>query len=110
LGGDSLGLSKLKLSDPDFFDGMAKASKDLADPPKEQWDPLFNSTTPIHGVLKVAGGSPEMVDSKLNDIKSILGHPTLIVDIAGRSLPTTANSRVDGHVRPKDQGLNGHEQ
>ena len=89
---------------------MAKDKDALVDPPKDKWDPLFNSRTPIHGGLEVAGSSLEMVSSKFNDIKSILGHPTLIVDIPGRSLPTTANSRVKGHIRPKDQGLDGREQ
>ena len=89
---------------------MAKDKDALADPPKDKWDLLFNSTTPIHGAHKVAGVNSKMVDSRLNDIKSILGHPTLIINIAGQSLPATTNSRVDGHMRPKDQGLNGHKQ
>ena len=87
----------------------------LNDPPQTSWDPLFNTTTttsktPIHGVIKVAGSSLEIVNNKLTDIKNTLNYPTLIVDIAGNSLPTNDNSRVDGQVRPKSQGLNGHEQ
>ena len=59
------------------------AKDNLAEPPEEKWDPLFNSTTRVRGALKVAGGSPKMVDNKMNNIKSIFGLPTLAVDIAG---------------------------
>lgn len=110
LTGGGLDLGNLTTSDPAFAAGMATdGPKNLNDPAPASWDPLFN-TTPIHGILKVAGSSPEIVNSKLDGIKSILGYPTIIADIAAQSLPTSANSRVDGQVRPKDQGLNGHEQ
>lgn len=106
----ALNLDRLRKSDPAFAAGMATdGPKNLNDPPPGKWDPLFN-TDPIHGILKVAGSSPEIVNSKLDDIKSILGHPTVIADIAAQSLPTSMNSRLDGQVRPKDQGLKGHEQ
>ena len=113
-----LSLDNLQNSDPAFFKGMAKdipkgkpkdGPNELNDPPVAEWDPLFN-TDPIHGLLKVAGNSQEIVDSRLGEIKSILGHPSIIADIAGQSLPTSTNSRLDGHVRPKEQRLNGHEQ
>ena len=83
--------------------------KNLNDPPHSDWDPLF-TVAPIHGLLKVAGNSLEIVESKLNDIKSVLGHPTIIKDIAGQSPPTSVNSRIDGHVRPREDHMNGREQ
>ena len=100
LTGNSLELKNLKLSDPAFDLGMAvDGPRNLNDPPPSKWDPLFNKV-PIHGLLKVAGSCPEEVESKLNAIKSVLGHPTVIKDIAGQSPPTTVNSRLDGQVRP----------
>ena len=103
-------MDSVKKSDPAFAAGMAvDGPKNLNDPPLAKWDPLFN-TDPVHGILKVAGNSPEIVNSKLDDIKSILGHPTIIADIAAQSPPTTTNSRLDGQVRPRDQDLKGHEQ
>ena len=113
-----LSLNNLQNFDSAFFKGMAKdilkgkpkdGPNELNDLPVAEWDPLFN-TDPIHGLLKVAGNSQEIVNSKLGEIKSILGHPSNIADIAGQSLPTSTNSRVDGHVRPKEQRLSGHEQ
>ena len=83
--------------------------KSLNDPPPSKWDPLFN-TVPIHGLLKVAGSSQEVINSKLQDLKSILGHGSVIADIAARSLPSSMDSRLDGQVRPREQGLKGHEQ
>lgn len=89
---------------------MAQDGPDhLFDPPAADWDPLFN-TTPIHGILKIAAESQESVDSKMDDIKRILGHPNVIADIPASSLPTAQNSRLDGQVRPKEEGLKGHEQ
>ena len=108
--GQSLGLNNLKLSDPAFDNGMAfDGPRNLNDPPHSKWDPLFTKS-PIHGLLKVAGNSPVMVETKLKEIKSILGYPNNIKDIAGHSPPTIENSRLDGQVRPLDQHLNGHEQ
>lgn len=90
--------------------GMAMdGPNNLNDPPSSTWDPLFNIAT-IHGLLKVAGSSRDMIERKLNDIKSILGHPTVIKDIPGQSPPTNVNSRLDGHVRPWVQHKNGLEQ
>ena len=90
--------------------GMAiDGPKHLNDPPPSTWDPLFK-IAPIHGLLKVAGNSPDIIERKLNDIKSVLGHPTVIKDIAGQSPPTNVNSRLDGQVRPLEQRLNGYEQ
>jgi hypothetical protein len=40
------------------------------------------------------------VKTKLDRIKGLLGHPTVIADIAAQSLPASVNSRVDGQVRP----------
>ena len=80
----------------------------LNDPPHDDWDPLFKQR--IHGLLKVAGSSHSMIEKKLDDIKSVLGHPTVIKDIAGQSPPTSVDSRVDGQVRPYKSKMNGHEQ
>ena len=89
--------------------GMAiDGPKNLNDPLLDDWDPLFKQR--IHGLLKVAGSSPSMVEKKLDDIKSVLGHPTVIKDIAGQSPPTSVNSRVDGQVRPYENKMNGREQ
>ena len=108
--GHSLSLNNLKLSDPAFDMGMAiDGPRNLNDPPHSTWDPLFN-IAPIHGLLKVAGNCTDIIESKLNDIKSILGHPTVIKDIAGQSPPTSVDSRLDGQVRPWEQRMNGHEQ
>lgn len=106
--GDGLNLDKLTQSDPAFAGGMAKDQENLNDPASTSWDDLFKTPSLIHGILKVAGNSPEMVDTKLNAIKTILG--STIVDIPATSAPTTVKSRVDGQVRPKEQKLNGHEQ
>ena len=89
--------------------GMAvDGPKSLNDPPLSDWDPLFKHR--IHGLLKVAGSSPSMIEKKLEGIKSVLGHPTIIKDIAGQSPPTSLNSRVDGKVRPYKHQMNGREQ
>ncbi|ERF74220.1 hypothetical protein EPUS_03410 [Endocarpon pusillum Z07020] len=109
LTGRGLDLDNLTTSDPAFAAGMARdGPENLNDPAPTSWDPLFNAS-PIHGILKVAGHCQEIVNSKLDEIKKILGYPNIIADIAAQSLPTSANSRVDGQVRPKDQGLNGRE-
>ena len=83
--------------------------KNLNDPLPTHWDDLFNGD-PIHGLLKVAGSNPSVIESKLNDIKSVLGHPIVINDIDGESAPTSVKSRVDGHVRPWKTKMNGREQ
>ena len=57
-------------------------SEYLNDPEQSKWDSLFN-VVPIHGLLKMAGSSSEEVESKLNDIKTILGYPTVIKEING---------------------------
>ena len=84
----------------------------LNDPALSEWDTLFTSeTSPIHGILKIAGNSADTVISKLNEIKKILGHPCIIADIATQTPPSTSvNSRLDGQVRPESLGLKGHEQ
>ena len=111
-----MGLNGLAQSDPAFAAGLAKdGPANLNDPAPANWDPLFRPAegaqrTRIDGMLKVAGDSRDSVNTKLDDIKNILGFPTIIHDIAAQSLPTTTNSRVNGVVRPKAQGLNGHEQ
>lgn len=81
--------------------------ENLNDPPVDDWDPLFRSTT-IHGLIKVAGSDTKIVEDELARIKSILGHPYVIKDIDGTSSPTTAKSKVEGNTRPGKQ--HGHEQ
>ena len=89
--------------------GMATdGPKNLNDPPVSDWDPLFKHR--IHGLLKVAGSSPSMVKQKLDDIKNVLGYPTVIQDVAGQSPPTSVDSIVDGQVRPYKEKMNGREQ
>ncbi|KAL8788622.1 MAG: hypothetical protein Q9195_007217 [Heterodermia aff. obscurata] len=104
----SLDLNNLKLSDPAFDMGMPiDGPKNLNDPLRSEWDPLFRHR--IHGLLKVAGSCPSMVEKKLDDIKSVLGHPTVIKDIAGHSPPTSVDSRVDRQIRTYESKMNGHE-
>ena len=81
--------------------------ENLNDPPVDNWDPLFKKTT-IHGLLKVAGSSPKLINDELDHIKRILGHPYVIKDIDGNSLPTTTNSQLEGNTRPGKE--HGHEQ
>ena len=89
---------------------MAKdGEKNLNDPPKDKWDPLFKSN-PIHGILKVAGESPETIQKKLDEVKGILGYPHVIADIPAQSPPANVDSRLDGRLRPREKGLQGHEQ
>ena len=110
LSGDALGLTKVAASDAAFSGGMAADGSNLNDPAVANWDPLFKTTSPIHGVIKVAGSDASVVNSKLIAIQAILKVGTVITDIPGQSLPMTVNSRIDGQVRPKEKGLNGHEQ
>ena len=91
--------------------GMAKNQGTLNDPDPTKWDPPFDfdgKSGRIHGLLKVAGDSTDSVDKKLNAIKLDLGDT--IKDVASPSSPTLISSRIDGQVRPKEKGLNGHEQ
>lgn len=107
-GRPSLDLKHLKLSDPIFDVGMTEdGPNNLNDPPVDEWDSLFRTTT-IHGLLKVAGSSLQIVDDELSHIKRILGYPYFIKDIEGNSPPTNTKSKLEGHTRPgKDHG---HEQ
>jgi hypothetical protein len=107
-------LDTIEQSDPAFYGGMAKGRKKLADIEDSKWDPLFRpgKTTPIHGMLKVAGSDEKMVDKKLEAILNHLHHGEVIVDIKdGVSEPVSTStknfkSRIDGSTRPK----NGREQ
>lgn len=101
-------MGKVNISDPAFAGGMAK-DQNLNDPNSDEWDDLFKTPALIHGLLKVAGSSSDMVETKLNTIKTILAGT--VADIPAKSPPTTVNSRIDGQVRPKEPiKLNGHEQ
>jgi hypothetical protein len=86
---------------------MKKDGPNLNDSEWKDWDPLFQSQS-IHGLLKVAGSSADQVKTKLERIKGLLGHPTVIADIEAQSPPASVNSRVDGQVREK--GFKGKEQ
>ena len=88
--------------------GMGKdGPKNLNDPPQAKWDPLFRMTR-IHGLLKVAGNSEKVIESKLSEIQGVLGHSIVIKDIPEQPPPTGKVSRVDGHTRPSKN--HGHEQ
>ncbi|KAI9775231.1 MAG: hypothetical protein M1839_001349 [Geoglossum umbratile] len=100
---NKLQLDIVKNSDPAFAGGMKKDGTNLNDPEPKEWHPLFRSES-IHGLLKVAGSSADQVETKLNRIKGLLGHPTVIADIEAQSLPASVNSRVDGQVREKFKG------
>jgi hypothetical protein len=102
-----LELKKLEALDTAFFSGMAKDQPNLADPLSTDWHDLFQKDK-IHGVLKVAANNRDSVNSLLAKIKGILGNT--VTDVPGKSAPTIAISRVDGQVRSKEKGLNGHEQ
>ena len=93
---------------------MAKDKDRFNDPPATSWEPPFQQTipppktTPIHGVIKVAGSDPNIVNDKLVGIQVALQRNTkgaLIQD-----LPGVVGSRIDGQVRPKELSLNGREQ
>ena len=100
----------MRLSDPAFDKGMRfDGPENLNDPPYTSWDPVFRSA-PIHGLLKVSGSNLDIVESKLNELKSVLGHSTVIKDIAGQSPQTSVKSRLDGQVRPLKDRKNGFEQ
>ena len=81
--------------------------ENLNDPPLNEWDPLFNKTT-IHGLLKVAGSNPILINDELDHVKRILGYPYVIKDIDGNSPPTITNSKLEGNTRPGKE--HGHEQ
>ena len=93
---NALELTKIETSDKAFSAGMPADKNVLNDPAKEDWESPFKEDN-IHGVLKVAGNTPEQVTAKLNAIKGILGD-------------SASGSNVEGKVRPKDLKLNGHEQ
>ena len=106
----NLNLTSLKLSDPAFDMGMTvDGPRNLNDPDVDEWHHLFSKHR-IHGLLKVAGSCADEVEKKLNEIKSVLGHSTVIKDIAAQSAPTSVNSRVDGQLRPYALKRHGHEQ
>jgi hypothetical protein len=83
------------------------ADQGLNDPPRASWDNLFKEKKPdheIHGLIKVAGSSPEKVKERLDVIQTVLGHNSIIFDIEnGLSPPSTESSRVDGKTRPGEE-------
>ena len=91
---DALELARIGISDKAFAKGMA-ADKNLNDPLPSGWEFPFNTTSPassrIHGVFKVAGNTPTIVEEHLQRIKNLLGGT--IVDVASQ------DSRVFGKVR-----------
>ncbi|CAO2652321.1 Nn.00g006040.m01.CDS01 [Neocucurbitaria sp. VM-36] len=100
----------LKNTDPAFHAGMAAKSEtdSLSDPDFTQWDPLFKSkSTPIHGLLKIAGSDADEVNKKLQAILKVLQHGTVTLDVKGISPPNTVESRIDGAVKPKGFNLDG---
>ena len=93
---------------------MADDKDALNDPPANDWEPPFQrktstpNTIPIHGVIKVAGSDPKIVNDKLLGIQIALQRGTkgaLIQD-----LPGSGKSKIDGQVRPEAKKLNGREQ
>jgi len=87
-----LGLFSLTKTDPAFSVGMA--ADDLNDPTTDL-DPLLSKPQEIHGLLKIAGSSPKMVDSLLDKLKKALQHDkNVIQDVSGGN-----KSRIDGAVR-----------
>ncbi|ERF69422.1 hypothetical protein EPUS_05967 [Endocarpon pusillum Z07020] len=95
----NLGLLDIEDTDPAFVAGMSsdKVRTTLNDPATKKWDVLFQSTK-IHGLLKIAGSSPEMVKERLMRIQVTLKHGEAIEDAA----PT--DSQVVGWTRPNDRG------
>lgn len=82
--------------------------ENLNDPPTDNWDPLFTTTT-IHGLLKIAGSDSKVINDKLDHLKRILGQPQkIITDIEGNSPPTLYPSKLEGSTRPG--GQRGREQ
>jgi hypothetical protein len=69
-----------------------ESDRDRLSDPRTDLDPPFDQHVVIHGLLKVAGSSPEMVDRRLEEIKTALKHGTVINDVA-------RTSRIDGATR-----------
>ncbi|KAK3345917.1 hypothetical protein B0T25DRAFT_505989 [Lasiosphaeria hispida] len=90
-----LGLKKILKTDPAFSQGMGLDSGVLSDRTTDL-DPLFAHPDGIHGLLKVAGSSEDMVGKRLKTIQDALGWGTVIKDVPGGTA-----GRVDGATRDK---------
>lgn len=86
--------------------------KNLEDPDRETWDPLFRKKPEkkeIHGLLKIAGSSMEEINTRLGDIQNVLGYPNVISPVIdGTSDASNEVSRINGQTRP--EGDRGKEQ
>lgn len=73
-----------------------KADGDALSDPTDV-DSLFSQPEAIHGLLKVAGSSPEVVNDLLEKIKKALQHDSqVILDVPGGD-----SGRIDGSTRAK---------
>ena len=89
------------MGDQPFNQGMkAVAGNILADPVQSngqpKYEPAFLSPEKLHGIILVAGNTAQIVDTKLNDIKKVLGGTVKEV------------TTIKGKVRPGE--FKGHEQ
>ncbi|KAK1750992.1 Dyp-type peroxidase [Echria macrotheca] len=93
-----LDLEKVGITDPAFSIGMKADGPDLNDPTTttEPDDPLANPDT-IHGLLKVAGSSDDLVNERLKKIKDALQHGTVINDAGGTKGRIDGATRTDGN-------------
>jgi hypothetical protein len=98
---DNLELEAVAKTDPAFSKGMKADSSDLSDPDPAVVDALFDKPNAVHGLLKVAGSSPQMVGGLLEKIKKALHHDSkVIIDVPGGD-----KGQIDGATRlGKDRG------
>lgn len=86
------------MSDTPFNSGMKAVAKDILNDPvangQPKYEPAFMSPDKLHGVILVAGNTPQIVDNKLADIKGVLGATVKeIITIKGKVRPGS----VKGH-------------
>ena len=88
------------MGDEPFSSGMKAVAKDTLHDPvangQPKYEPAFMSPEKLHGVILVAGNTPQIVENRLTDIKKILG--ATVKEI----------STIKGKVRPGE--FKGHEQ
>ena len=100
-------LKRLGSTDPHFASGMTspEVRKLLNDPTSAStFDKLFQSDDRIHGLLKVAGSTKEVVDQHLRSIQDVLRHNRAIKDALITSSQDPMGPPLDGWTRPNDRG------
>ncbi|KAK1757120.1 Dyp-type peroxidase [Echria macrotheca] len=93
-----LSLATVQMTDKAFSGGMKADADALSDPSITETSSLFANTEVIHGLLKVAGNSREMVNDLLNEIKKALKHHDKVIE----DVPGGDKGRIDGATREGD--------